>query len=61
MKARIKVKGTENNCYTLFNGKDWIVIHRNDIKAGLMSHIDYLRRIGCDWSANRILACIRVS
>lgn len=61
MKARIKVRPLENNCHTLFNGKDWSVVHKVDIKAGLIEHVDYLRRIGCEWSANQILKCIRVS
>ena len=61
MKARITVRPTGNNCYVISNGKQWSVIHKSDIKNGLMARVEELRSHGCDWSADQILKCIRVS
>ncbi len=61
MKARIRVKALENNCHTIFNGKTWAVVHKSDIKQGLQHRIDYLNSIGCKWSAEQIMKCVRVN
>ena len=61
MKARITVRPLQNNCHVVLNGKQWAVIHKSDIKNGLMTRIEELRSHGCDWSADQILKCIRVN
>jgi hypothetical protein len=60
-KPRIRVRVTDNNCNVIFNGKAWAVIHKNDLKNGLIEHVQYLRSIKCDWSADQILKCVRVN
>lgn len=61
MKTRIKVRPIQNNCHVIFNGRNWAVLHVNDIKTGLLEHVEYLRRIGCNWTADQILKCVVVS
>lgn len=63
MKARITIRQSvlNNNTYTIINGKDWTVLHANDIKTGLLNRIENLRNWGLDYTANKILKCIRVS
>lgn len=63
MKPRIKVRALDTNCHVIFNGKDWAVIHKTDIQKseGIMSRIEYLKRIGCTWSAEQIMKCVRVA
>jgi hypothetical protein len=61
MKSRITVRPLENNCHVILNGDVWAVIHKLDAKKGLMARVEELRKHECDWSADRILKCIRVA
>ena len=58
MKPRIKVRSMADNCHVIFNGGNWAVVHKSDIKAGLLEHVEYLRRISCNWTADQILKCV---
>lgn len=62
MKARITIRQSKTtNCYTLLNGKDWAVVHAADIKKGLIEYVERLKSYNCDFSANKILKCIRLN
>ena len=65
MKARITIRQStlHDTVYTLINGDESKIIHNNDVKVhgSLMGYVEYLRSIGCNWSANTILNCVRVS
>jgi hypothetical protein len=62
MKARIRLRPNGQHTYTLLGDGiwNWAVIGKDKLKD-LASHVDYLRSIGCDTTANKILLSIRVS
>lgn len=69
MKARITIRQDINTpCYTLINGDVQAAgIHPNDMRKGsnlaesLLFIVERLKGNGCDYSANKILKCIRFS
>lgn len=60
-KPRIRVRALDINCHVIFNGKNSAVIHRTDAKKDLMERVEYLKSVGCNWSADQILKCIRMA
>lgn len=60
-KPRIRVRPLNGNCHVIINGRHSAVVHRIDAKKDLMDRVEYLKSIGCDWSADQILKCIRMA
>jgi hypothetical protein len=63
-KARITVRPSSlsTSVYTMLAGKTFAVVSNVDIKThgSLMGYAEWLRSIDCGFSADKVLACIKV-